>query len=140
MLALPFIITYRPDFVYLYIWFLPSLWINSLNAWFGGDGFTLLFLEVLGLISVTVIRQLVLIFKSVNEDKPFTKENAGRLRRIAICCFALFGVFLLKTFYFFTPMSFVATAALLIASFAALVFSSLFNLAVEFKSENDLTI
>jgi len=116
-------------------WVRYYFWRISDNPVFG-----VIFIEVFGIAAVIIVRQLILIFKSVNDDKPFTKENGDRLKRIALCCFSLFGIFLTKTIIAFTPLTFLMTAALLIASFAALVFSYLFYLAVEYKHENDLTI
>ena len=107
---------------------------------FDNQAVSTVFLVLFGVSCLVIVRQLILIFKSVNEDKPFIYENAVRLNRIALCGFALFVLLLLKTILVFTPMSFLMTIALLIASFAALVFGGLFGMAVEYKSENDLTI
>lgn len=133
-IAIPFVVHYWPEMVYRYFW-----WFYS-SSWISRELFTLSLIELLGVAALIIVRQLVLIFKSVNEDKPFIKQNADRLKRISVCCFSMFGIFLFKITFFYTPLSFLMTVALLIASFAALVFSRLFYLAVEYKSENDLTI
>lgn len=131
--ALPFIFHYFPRILYEYFWFLNEGRLSK-------SYFIIMFIELFGVAALIIVRQLVLIFKSVNEDKPFIRQNASRLRIIAVCCFAVFVLFLFKTILFFTALSLLMTAALLIASIAALVFSRLFYLAVEYKSENDLTI
>lgn len=133
-IAIPFIVHYWPSIVYRYFW-----WFYT-GRWLSREMFTLSFIEMFGIAALIIVRQLVLIFKSINEDQPFIKQNADRLKRIAICCFSVFGIFMFKTIFFYTPLSFLMTVALLIASFSALVFSRLFYLAVEYKSENDLTI
>jgi hypothetical protein len=132
-IAIPFVLHYSRRVLERYFWFFRS-------RWFGDELFASLFIVTFGAAALVIVRQLILIFKSVNEDKPFIRENASRLNRIAVCCFTLFGIFLFKSIYAFTLLSVLMTAALLVASFAALVFGGLFFMAVEYKSENDLTI
>lgn len=62
---------------------------------------------LVSLLLIPVIRQIVLILQSVEEDKPFTKENAKRISTIGVI--AIMASFIIPMAEFFVAMTMIAT-------------------------------
>lgn len=112
--------------------------------YFGGNtrflNFVLVMLMICGACALTVVRQLIIMFRSIHDKNPFVQKNVYCLRNISVCCFVIAACFTIKCFLYLTFLTFVVAFMFIIAGFSALVFCGLFHQAVEYKSENDLTI
>jgi len=93
-----------------------------------------------GVPALVIIRQLIGIFKTVSLKDPFVLKNVRCLKAIAICCFIITTAFIVKVTFYLTLVSTAAIIVFLIAGLAAYVVSLLFQEAVRYKVENDLTI
>lgn len=100
----------------------------------------LIVLYLAGILALLILNDLRLLFKSCQEEDVFTYVNVKRLGRMAIMSFFISLVFLSKVFTVNSIMTMVVVFAFFMASVFCLVLTLLFNQAVEYKEENDLTI
>ena len=79
------------------------------------------------------------MFKTLS-DNPFTLRNVSALKRMGLSAVTITGLFAVKCALYFTPMSLVCAAAILLCGLFSFVLSGVFAEAVRCKQENDLTI
>ena len=80
------------------------------------------------------------IFKSVNQNNPFVRENVKAFRRIAIYLFVIAAMFIVKIFMLNTLMTMLGAFGFVVVGLLMLVLSDVFHQAVVYKEDNDLTI
>jgi hypothetical protein len=95
---------------------------------------------IAGVFALILLWQLRNIFKSIILEDPFVKENVKSLKRMGICAFVIATTMLARLFFVITPAALVLVAVFSIAGLFSLVLSQVFDQAVTFKQENDLTI
>lgn len=117
-----------------------------------GNGYTSLFvnkplfyyflvlLYIVGIIALVILNDLRLLFKSCLEFDVFTHVNVNRLGRMAIMAFIISFLFLTKVFVVNSIMTIIVVFVFFMASVFCLVLTLLFDQAVHYKEENDLTI
>lgn len=97
-------------------------------------------LYALGIVMVLVSTQLIGICTNVIKNNPFVPSTAKYLKTISILCFVMVVISFVKYIVFpALPCILVALTFIIIGMFSS-VFSQLFKKAVEYKTENDLTI
>lgn len=98
------------------------------------------FVSISGFSSANILLNLIHIMSSINNSDPFVRKNAVCLKYIAYSSLIISVSFFALLFFRVTFFTFAISFVFLIAFFSCLVFSGLFQKAVEFKEENDLTI
>lgn len=100
----------------------------------------LLVLLVSGIVGELILWQARGILRNVNRGNPFCRNNVVRLRIIGIDCLALalfylVTIFLIRKFYMAIIVAFCSVAGLLL-----FVCAALFQQAILYKEENEMTI
>jgi uncharacterized membrane protein len=93
-----------------------------------------------GVFAVLIIWELRKMFKSVIRDDCFIKENVVSLRKMGSYSFAIAFITSLRLFLYLTPAVLVVILVFIIAGLFSKVLSRVFDKAVTYKLENDLTI
>jgi hypothetical protein len=95
---------------------------------------------VAGVFALVILWELRNMFKTVISEDPFVKENVRSLKRMGICAFVIAVAMFARLFFVITPAALVLVAVFSIAGLFSLVLSQVFDQAVTYKQENDLTI
>lgn len=95
---------------------------------------------VLGIAAVVIIRELRKMFKTVLNKDCFVYENVVSLKKMGKWSFFIVLMSLLRTFVYMTLAMGVVILVFIIAGLFSLVLSYVFEEAVSFKEENDLTV
>ena len=124
--------------------FLYEILTHYYMWYFGGDSTFLISMSVLlyftGFDGLVIIRMLIGLFDDIHHCKPFVLKNAMRLKYISICCFIAGVAFLTHCFIYPSIVKGAVTFIIFIAALACQIVSQLFYQAVDYKSENDLTV
>ncbi len=95
---------------------------------------------ILGVAAVLLIHELRRIFKTVLQEDCFVKENVISLRRMGNISFFIAGMSVVRGFVFVTVAIAVVILVFVIAGLFSKVLAYVFEEAVRYKEENDLTI
>lgn len=95
---------------------------------------------IAGIFALLIFWNLRNIFKSVIRENPFVRENMIYLKRMGICAFVIAALMAVRLFIVITPAALVLVGVFIIAGLFSLVLSLVFDQAVTYKQENDLTI
>ncbi len=95
---------------------------------------------IAGIFALAILRELRCMFKTVRKGDPFVRENVRSLKRMGVSAFAISGIMAARLFFVITPAALVLIAVFAIAGLFSLVLSQVFDQAVTYKQENDLTI
>ncbi|MDF2474197.1 MAG: hypothetical protein K0R21_1979, partial [Anaerocolumna sp.] len=101
--------------------------------------FSVIFM-VAGLFALVILWSLRNMLKTVINEDPFVKENVISLKRMGFCAFLISGIMAIRLILVFTPAAAVLVLVFLVAGLFSLVLSQVFDQAVTYKQENDLTI
>ena len=111
------------------------------NPYFGENIVELSGIFILsGIFAVLIIRQLRKIFKSVLNDDCFIRENVKSLDQMGTYSFFIAVITSLRLLLYLTPAVLIVILVFLIAGLFSKVLSKVFDKAVTYKLENDLTI
>lgn len=100
----------------------------------------LLLFAVSGVLALLVIWELRKMFRTVLADDCFVEENVVSLRRMGTYSFLIAVVWFWRVCLYATPASGVVILVFVIAGLFSKVLSQVFDRAVIYKRENDLTI
>jgi len=95
---------------------------------------------VAGIIALAIIWDLRNMFQTVIKQDPFVKGNVVSLKRMGICAFLIAMIMAVRLIFVITPAALVLVVVFLVAGLFSLVLSQVFDQAVTYKQENDLTI
>lgn len=95
---------------------------------------------VSGILAVLLIYELRKMFRSVLADDCFIQENVISLRRMGTYSFCISAISVLRIFLYATTAILVVILVFIIAGLFSKVLSRVFETAVRYKLENDLTI
>jgi hypothetical protein len=101
--------------------------------------FSILFM-IAGIFALVILWDLRNMFKTVIHEDPFVKANVISLKRMGVCAFIIAGMMAIRLVFIITPAALVLVAVFLIAGLFSLVLSQVFDQAIIYKQENDLTI
>ncbi len=87
-----------------------------------------------------VENELRRMFKTLKDRNPFVIENVKSLKRIGIFLFGMIAFFIFKIVTINSIMTMVGAAVFLLGALFCLVLADVFQQAVVYKEENDLTI
>lgn len=93
-----------------------------------------------GIFALVILWELRRMFRSVITEDPFIRENVISLKRMGICAFIIAVCMAARLFFVITPAALVLIVVFVIAGLFSLVLSMVFDQAVTYKQENDLTI
>jgi len=111
------------------------------NTYFKNNALSLTILFSLsGIFAVLVIYELRKIFKTVIDDDCFITQNVTSLRRMGTFSFLIALVTACRLIIYITPGVIVVVLVFLIAGLFSKVLSQVFDKAIIYKLENDLTI
>ena len=95
---------------------------------------------IVGAASLLILYELRRMMKTVIEDDCFVKQNVTSLYRMGTYAFIVAGLKLLRCFVYFTPAAVIIAGVFLFAGLLSKVLARVFDRAVNYKQENDLTI
>jgi hypothetical protein len=95
---------------------------------------------IAGVFALIILWELRSIFKTVVKADPFVRENVRSLKKMGVSSFCIAVMMLTRLFFIITPAALVLVAVFAIAGLFSLVLSLVFDEAVTYKQENDLTI
>jgi hypothetical protein len=93
-----------------------------------------------GILAILIIGQLRKMFATVLADDCFVMENVVSLRKMGTYSFLIAAVTFLRMFLYITPSVFIIILVFIIAGLFSKVLAGVFDKAVNYKLENDLTI
>lgn len=95
---------------------------------------------LVGGFSLLILFELRKMMKTVIEDDCFVEQNVKSLYRMGTYGFIVAGLKLLRCFVYFTPAAVVIAGVFAFAGLFSKVLARVFDRAVRYKQENDLTI
>jgi len=101
--------------------------------------FCILFM-IAGAFALAILWELRSMFKTVIKQDSFVRANVLSLKRMGVYAFIIAGIMAIRLIIVITPAALVLVAVFLIAGLFSLVLSQVFDQAVTYKQENDLTI
>jgi hypothetical protein len=93
-----------------------------------------------GCFAVLILWELRSMFQSVLREDPFIRQNVRSLKRMGLYAFVIAVFMLTRLFFVITPAALVLVVVFTIAGLFSLVLSQVFDQAVTYKLDNDLTI
>ncbi len=93
-----------------------------------------------GICCAYILFNLKKMYRSLLIGNPFTDENIGCFRKIAASCGIASLIYIIKCIALFTLASLVIAAVFAVGCLFCLTLKDLFKQAINYKSENELTI
>lgn len=111
------------------------------NSYFRDNYYSLLVVFFLaGIFAVLIIHELRKMFLSVLKDDCFIRENVKSLEKMSVYSFFIAVIMACRLFIYITPAVLILILVFVIAGLFSKVLSQVFDKAVAYKLENDLTI
>ncbi len=101
---------------------------------------TVIIYFVLGVAALVLIRELRRIFRTVLNEDCFVMENVTSLRRMGNWSFFIAGMSVVRSIVYLTVAMSVVVLVFVVAGLFSKVLAMVFEEAVRYKEENDLTI
>lgn len=120
-------------------WFLN--WYKQINAYY--DTYYIpqtIFFLISGVFACLIVFELRKMIKSVELENCFVFDNVKSLRNMGNYSFVIAVVSFCRLFLYATPGVFVVIIVFVIAGLFSKVLANVFQKAVEYKEDNDLTI
>lgn len=95
---------------------------------------------LVGFAAILILYELRKMMKTVIEDNCFVEQNVKSLYRMGTYAFVVTGLKLLRCFVYFTPAAVVVAGVFAFAGLLSKVLARVFDRAVSYKLENDMTI
>ena len=93
-----------------------------------------------GICCIYILFILKRMYRSLLSGNPFIDENVCHLRKIAVLCAIISLIYIIKCFFMFTFATIVIAAVFVVGCLFCLTLKDLFKQAINYKSENELTI
>ena len=111
------------------------------NSYFADNYYSLcVILFLSGIFAILIIRQLRKMFSTVIADNCFIRENVTSLERMSIYSFFIAVITACRLFIYLSPSVLIVILVFVIAGLFSKVLAGVFDKAVTYKQENDLTI
>ena len=101
--------------------------------------FTIIYM-IAGVFALAILRELCLMFRTVVKEDPFVRGNVISLSRMGYYAFVIALAMVAKLFFVITPATLILVLVFIIAGLFSHVLSQVFDQAITYKLENDLTI
>lgn len=95
---------------------------------------------ILGILAIMILGELRKMFRTVLADDCFVRENVVSLQRMGTYSFVIAVICFLRTVLYLTVAMLVLVLVFIIAGLFSKVLAFVFDKAVDYKLENDLTI
>lgn len=102
--------------------------------------FMLIALAICGVFGILIIAQLRRMMRTVIEGNCFVYKNVASLHKMALFSIFIAAIIFIKLFIMPTPATAIIVLVFFIAALFSQVLSHVFEKAVSYKEENDLTI
>lgn len=102
--------------------------------------YILIILYISGACAIVILNELRKIFKTCTLANPFIRANVTSLKRIGIMSFIITFIFLTKIFIMNSFLTMIVVFVFIIASLFCHVIAEVFEKAITYKEETDLTI
>ncbi len=93
-----------------------------------------------GICSAYILLTLRRMFKTLLGGNPFTQENIVSFRRMAAVCAVIALICLIKCFVLFSWGTIAVSVVFVLGTLFCLTLKNIFEQAIEYKRENDLTV
>ena len=93
-----------------------------------------------GLGCVYILFHLKKMYSSLMDGNPFVDENVSHFREIAVACIIIAIIYLIKCFLLFTFGTLIISAVFTVGCLFCLTLKDLFKQAINYKTENELTV
>lgn len=114
---------------------------GNYNTYFKNNYYSLLVVFFLsGIFAVFIIRELRKMFCTVLDNDCFIPENVQSLEKMSIYSFFIAVISACRLFIYITPAVLIIILVFVIAGLFSKVLAQVFDKAVSYKLENDLTI
>lgn len=111
------------------------------NIYFAENYYSLCVIFFLsGIFAVLILQQLRRMFGTVLNDDCFVHENVASLEKMSIYSFFIAVITTCRLFIYLTPAVLIIILVFVIAGLFSKVLAGVFDKAVTYKQENDLTI
>lgn len=94
----------------------------------------------LGILAIAILGELRKMFRTVMKDNFFIFENVVSLQRMGTYSFMISLVSLMRAIIYLSPAMLVVILVFIVAGLFSKVLAIVFDRAVKYKEENDLTI
>ncbi len=125
-LAVPFLSKY----IFSWIGYLPSSYIIAFIV--------IVFLS--GICCSYILFNLRQMYSSLLVGNPFVDKNVSHFRKMAVTCILLTLIYIAKCFFMFTYATVVIAVVFAVGCLFCLTLKDLFKQAINYKTENELTI
>ena len=113
-------------------------WIGYLDKNYGVAFTGIVFLS--GICCSYILFQLRQMYVSLLVGDPFSDKNVKHFRKMAAACIVIAFIYAAKCFFMFTYATVVIAAVFAIGCLFCLTLKDLFKQAINYKTENELTI
>ena len=111
------------------------------NSYFADNYYSLcVILFLSGIFAILIIQQLRRMFTTVINNDCFVRENVASLEKMSIYSFFIAVITACRLFIYLTPAVLIIILVFVIAGLFSKVLAGVFDKAVTYKEENDLTI
>lgn len=93
-----------------------------------------------GVCCVYILFNLKQMYRSLLVGNPFVDKNVSHLRKIAVACILIALMYIAKCFFMFTVATVVIAFVFIVGCLFCLTLKDLFKQAINYKTENELTI
>ena len=102
--------------------------------------FAMVSIMLAGAFALLILFELRKMMKTVIDDNCFVEANVKSLYRMGTYAFVIAGIKIFRCFVYFTTAAVVIAGVFLFAGLFSKVLARVFDRAVKYKQENDLTI
>lgn len=95
---------------------------------------------ILGLLAILIIGELRKMFRTVLNNDAFVMENVTSLKRMGTYSFLIAVICFIRTVLYLTTAMLILILVFIIAGLFSKVLAFVFEKAIQYKEENDLTI
>lgn len=114
---------------------------GNYNSYFADNYYSLcVILFLSGIFAILIIQQLRRMFTTVINNDCFVRENVASLEKMSIYSFFIAVITACRLFIYLTPAVLIIILVFVIAGLFSKVLAGVFDKAVTYKLENDLTI
>lgn len=114
---------------------------GTYNSYFAENFYSLWVIFFLsGVFALLIVQQLRKMIRTVINDDCFIRENVASLEKMSIYSYFIAVITACRLFIYLTPAVFIIILVFVIAGLFSKVLAGVFDKAVSYKLENDLTI
>lgn len=124
-LALPVLIHFYGNYSSFFARYFLVMWLLFASA---------------GAFTISIIAELRKMFATVLADDCFVYSNVISLKRMGIYAFLISGITCIRLFLYLSPAAIIVIITFFVAGMFSRVLAQVFEKAVSYKAENDLTI